>query len=151
MADGFSCVDGGQEVTRDALDVLLPVDLREDAPLPVVVYHRQRILLVDLIAPGLDLWRLVAALKERRAAHVALPGLRGRHVRDVIHAATLLADPAALHALEHHLARRLEVQPDLVSLARAVGPSERGVQRPGLRHRTREAVENVAVLRVRLR
>src|SRR5919202_2521877 len=88
-------VDGRQDVARDALDVLLTIDLHEDAPLPVVVDHRQRILLVDLVTLGLDLRRLVAALKERCAAHVSLPGLRARHVQDVIDAAALLADPAS--------------------------------------------------------
>ena len=89
-----------------------PSTVVEQALRPVVVDDRHGLLLVEL-EPALDrLFGVVVALTDLAAARVARPVDGGRHV-DVVHALAVLADAPAREAVEHDLARHVEVDDEV--------------------------------------
>src|ERR1041385_3508597 len=140
-------VDGPQDPRPDLVDVAGAVHVAHDVLPPVVREHRQRLLQVDADPLARRLRTVVLPHHELGAVHIAQVVVLGRVQLRVVRAPALGARQPPRHPADQHLRRHLDedhvVHPPIHRLQHLV-------QRGGLGHRAREAVEEDAALGVGL-
>src|SRR5438445_1471960 len=143
---GLATPDHLQHRLTDFRDLLLTVDLVEDAPCPVVIDDRRRLLEIHVQSMLSGLYRVVLALVKLAATDVTF-ARDGRGAEDLmVGRLTVAAQPAARKAAQELvvLDRQIDRLVDAQALIR-----ERSVNRFRLRHVASKPIQDYAFCRVR--